>query len=109
MNSAASFDFEHAVWPALLADGAGVLLRANPAAVKLFGPDRVRESARLAALWSPDNRVTAEQFLREAETAPAPLTPIKLLVAGESKVFSALVSAQPEAGAQRWLLQLLPE
>src|SRR3989442_14765060 len=109
MNSDVRFDFEHAAWPALLVDGAGGIVRANPMALTLFGSGPAGGPAPLAALWYPDNCIAAEKFLKDGETALAPLTPIKLLVAGKPKVFSALVAAHPQDGKRHLLLQLLPE
>lgn len=109
MKSDVSFDFENAAWPALLVDGAGTIFRANQMALTEFGPALAGESATLAALWPSDNCITAEKFLKDGETALAPLTPLKLLVSGGPKIFSALVGAHPRNGKRYWLLQLLPE
>ncbi len=109
MKSELSFDFEPAAWPALLVDGAGAVVRANPIAQTLFGAALLGESLMLARLWPDDNCITAEKFLKDGETALAPLTPIKLLVSGGPKVFSALVAAHAPGGKRCLLLQLLPE
>ena len=47
------FVLENAGWPALLVDGSGTILRANPAAVKTFGPVLEGEAPLLSAIWSP--------------------------------------------------------
>lgn len=109
MKSDVLFDFEHAAWPALLVDGAGAVVRANPMALTLFGAALAGETGTLAALWPADNCITAEKFLKDGETALAPLTPLRLLVAGGPKVFSALVAAHLPGGKRFLLLQLLPE
>jgi len=109
MKSDVSFDFENAAWPALLVDGAGTVLRANQMALTVFGPALAGESTTLSVLWPSDNCITAEKFLKDGETALAPLTPLKLLVAGGPRMFSALVGAQPRGEKRCLLLQLLPE
>lgn len=109
MKSDVIFDFESAAWPALLVDGAGTVLRANQMALSLFGPALAGETATLSAIWTADNCITAEKFLKDGETAIAPLTPLKLLVSGAPKVFSALVGAHLRNEKRFLLLQLLPE
>ena len=109
MKSDSLSDLEHAAWPALLVDGAGAVVQANPMAQTLFGAAFIGESVALASLWPADNCITAEKFLKDGETALAPLTPIKLLVAGGPKVFFALVAAHLQDGKRGLLLQLLPE
>ena len=49
------FILENAAWPALLLDGSGAILRANPAAVKTFGPALEGEAPLLSAIWSAEN------------------------------------------------------
>ena len=109
MKSEISFEFEHASWPALLVDGAGAVVCANRTAQTLFGAALMGESVALGGIWPADNCITAEKFLKDGETALAPLTPIKLLAPGGPKVFSALVTAHSPGGRRRLLLQLLPE
>lgn len=109
MKSDVSFDFERATWPALLVDGAGTVLRANQMALNLFGPALAGETATLSAIWTEDNCITAEKFLKDGETALAPLTPLKLLIPGGSRVFSALAGLHQRDGKRFLLLQLLPE
>jgi signal transduction histidine kinase len=58
------FYFGKCGWPALLLDGSGVILRANPAAVKTFGPVLEGEAPLLSAIWSAENGLTPEQFSR---------------------------------------------
>lgn len=109
MKSDVIFDLESAAWPALLVDGAGAILRANQMALNLFGPALAGDPATLATIWTADNCITAEKFLKDGETAIAPLTPLKLQIPGGPKIFSALVGARGRNDQRLLLLQLLPE
>ncbi len=109
MKSDVIFDFETADWPALLVDGAGTILRANQMALNSFGPTLAGETATLASIWADDNCITAEKFLKDGETALAPLTPLKMRLPGGPKVFSALTGLRQQNGKRFLLLQLLPE
>ncbi len=109
MKSDVTFDFENAAWPALLVDGAGSVVRANHAATNTFGELLTKDSAKLAALWSADNCLTVEKFLKDGAAALAPLTPLKLLLPAGPKTFSALVDLHGQNEQRRLLLQLLPD
>jgi len=109
MKSDVIHDFENAPWPALLINSSGEIVRANLAAKNIFGGELTRESARFASLWTTDNCITLDKFLRDGETALPPLTPLKLAVPGGSKVFSALVGVQLRVGGRLLMLQLLPD
>ena len=71
MKSDAVFILENAAWPALLLDGSGTILRANPAAVKTFGSVLEGEAPLLSAIWSAENGSTPEQFLAQWGHSPA--------------------------------------
>ena len=109
MKPDVNFDFENATWPALLVDGAGEILRANHAATNTFGAPLAKESANLAELWSLDNRLTVEEFLRDGASALPPLTPLKLLLGTGPRTFWALVGLHVHNEKQYRLLQLLPD
>src|SRR5262245_27849436 len=109
MKSDVVFDLETAAWPALLVDGAGNILRANQIAQTIFGPVLAGDTAGLATLWVDDNCVTVEKFLKDGETAIAPMAPLKMLATGGAKIFSALVGAYARKDKRFLLLQLLPE
>ena len=74
------FILENASWPALLLDGAGAILRANPAAVKMFGPVLEGEAPLLSAIWSAENGPTPEQFLAHWDHSPTGAMALKLLI-----------------------------
>lgn len=109
MKSDVIFDFENAAWPALLVDGAGEIVRANHAATNTFGVPLTQDSAKLATLWSADNCITVEKFLKDGDGVLAPLTPLKLLLPAGSKTFSALVGLHVRGEKRFLLLQLLPD
>lgn len=110
MKLDAVFALENAGWPALLLDGASTVLRANAAAVKLLGPVIEGASARLAAIWSPENSVPAEQFLAQWERAPTPMVSLKLKVRGGGAAsFAGSLCAFTRDEQRFFLLQLSPD
>lgn len=109
MKTDVSFDFASAVWPALLVDGAGEVVQANQSALNTFGPALAADSAKLAAIWLSDNCISLDRFLKDGETALAPLTPLKLRLPAGPRIFSALVTLQRDEGKRLLLLQLLPD
>ena len=110
MKSSAVFQLENAGWPALLLDGATTICRANPAAIRLFGPTLDGGTPLLAAIWSPENATSAEQFLAQWERSPAPTLTLKFRGKGGGTVsaLSSICSLQKE-GQKSFLLQILPE
>ena len=109
MNTEVCFDFASAVWPALLVDGSGDIVRANQAALNAFGVALAGERAKFASLWLPDNCLTLEKFLKNGDSALAPLAPLKLLLPTGPRVFSVVVGREIHEGRPRLLLQLLPD
>src|SRR4051812_27724360 len=49
------FTLESAAWPALLLDDSKKITRVNPAALKIFGADAVKEGSALTGIWLRDN------------------------------------------------------
>lgn len=104
------FTLEHAGWPAILVDGAGVVHRANLAAVKAFGPVLEGSSPRLLAIWSPENTLTPEQFLAQWERSPSTVVSVKFRCKGGNTVAETVsVAAFAREGQKYFVLQLLPE
>src|SRR5437762_1205640 len=102
--------FEAATWPALLVDATGVISSANPAALKFFGPPLESKSPALSALWRPESKVTAEQFLAVAEKVPVSPGGLKFAKADGSVVpLTASVCPITNEGQKYFLIQLLPE
>ena len=74
------FILDNASWPALLLDGAGAIVRANPAAVKTFGTVLQGETPLLSAIWSGENGLTPEQFLAHWDHSPTGTMALKFLI-----------------------------
>ena len=60
------FQLLNAAWPTLVVERNGNVIRANQAALKTFGPNLEKDGASLGAIWSPDNKSTAEKFLSQS-------------------------------------------
>lgn len=104
------FTLENAGWPALLVDAAGTVLRANAAAVRLFGTTLEGTSPRLSALWSPDQTAVADQFLAQWERAPSPVVTVRFRLRGGAVAAHAVQVCAFTRDEQRFfLLQLAPE
>ncbi len=101
------FGLENAVWPALLVDGGGRILRANEAAVKVFGPALEGDHPSLSAIWSPENGVAAEQFISQWERSPSPAISLKYRVKGGGVAsYLTAICAHTSAGQKHFVLQL---
>ncbi len=110
MKPDAVFLLENAGWPALLVDAAGKILRANEAAVKVFGPTLEGGSSLLSTIWSPENGNAVEPFLAEWERAPSsPMTLRFQVKSGTMAAFSASICALTKDEQKFFLFQLLPE
>jgi signal transduction histidine kinase len=109
MKSEIVFGLESSAWPALLVDTNGVVLRANPAAVNVFGSALSGDAPLLAAVWPPENGMTAVDFLSHWEQSPTPVTNLKFR-APNGQTLSCTVSICTFAkDGQKWfVLQLLP-
>jgi two-component system cell cycle sensor histidine kinase/response regulator CckA len=104
------FALENAGWPALLLDGTGTLLRASPAAAKVFGSVVEGDSPRLSAIWAPENGVTAEQYLAQWERSPAPNVTLKFRVKdGSVSSLAVSICSWGKDADRRFVLQLPPE
>jgi signal transduction histidine kinase len=103
------FDLENTAWPAMLVGSDGDILRANHAAVNTFGPSLAEDAVKLKSLWPEENCISVEKFLKDGETALAPLTPVRLLLPAGPKIFSAVVGVHVRDGKRLLLLQLLPD
>lgn len=109
MKSGVVFILENAVWPALLLDGSGTILRVNPAAIKTFGPVLEGGSPMLSAIWSPENGTTPEQFLAHWAISPAGTMALKFLVkGGAAVVFPLSICAFNKEGEKFFVFQVTP-
>ena len=103
------FILENAGWPALLLDGSGAILRANLAAVKIFGPVLEGSAPLLSAIWSAENGTTPEQFLARWELSPAGSVALKFLVkGGGTGVFSISICSFNTEGGKFFVFQAVP-
>jgi two-component system cell cycle sensor histidine kinase/response regulator CckA len=110
MKADVAFALENASWPALWVDASGIILCANAAARNLFGPALSEDSPRLAAVWSPENSTTAEQFLTQWERSRAPTLLLKFRGKGGQTVsYLTSVCAFTADGVKSLVLQLLRE
>jgi signal transduction histidine kinase/CheY-like chemotaxis protein len=110
MKSDVVFLLENACWPALLVDGTGTILRASPAAVKVFGQVLEGESPLLSAIWSPENASTAEQFFVQWERSPTPTVALKFRVkSGGTSAFTVSLCSFGKDSQKFFVAQLLTE
>ena len=104
-----NFGLENAGWPALLVDGASLIYRANPAAIKLFGASPEGASPRLSSIWSAENDSAPEQFLAQWERSPVPTLSLKFRTqGGDTLVHSVSMCSFSQEGGKYFLLQLFP-
>jgi two-component system, cell cycle sensor histidine kinase and response regulator CckA len=109
MKADTVFILENAGWPALLVDDSGTILRANPAAVKTFGPVLEGAAPLLSAVWSPENGTTPEHFLAHWGVSPAGMVALKFLVkGGGTGLFSISICAFIREGEKFFVFQAIP-
>jgi two-component system cell cycle sensor histidine kinase/response regulator CckA len=109
MKADAVFILENAGWPALLVDDSGTILRANPAAVKTFGPVLEGAAPLLSAIWSPENGTPPEHFLAHWGVSPAGTVALKFLVkGGGTGLFSISICAFIREGEKFFVFQAIP-
>lgn len=104
------FALDNAGWPALLLDGAGTIMRASHAAVRVFGSVLEGAAPRLSALWPPESNATAEQFLAQWERSPTPMLSLRFRVKGGTVgTFPVSLCSFTKDGQKYFVIQLLPE
>ena len=92
MKSDVVFTLEKAGWPALLVDPAAKVVRANAAAVKVFGLALETPAANLSTIWAADSGESPERFLAHWEPSPSPPRYLKFLVQGGAvSIFSTSI------------------
>jgi signal transduction histidine kinase len=110
MKSEAVFALEHAGWAALLVDSSGTVCRANGKAQELFGSGLAGPSPKLSAIWSSENRASAEEFVAQWEHSPAPAVSLKFRAGDRPAVpYLTSICSFADAGQKYLLLQLLRE
>jgi two-component system cell cycle sensor histidine kinase/response regulator CckA len=110
MKPEVTFLLENANWPALLVDAASTILRANQAAVKLFGLTLEGASPLLSAIWAPENGINAELFLAQWERSPTPAMPLKFRIKGGGvATYATSICSSTSATQKLFIIQLLSE
>ena len=103
------FGLEGAAWPALLLDTGCAILRANSAAMTMFGAAISAAAPNLSVIWSPENGGSPEQFFAQWQQSPEPVGSLKFRVAGGGTVkFMAVLCTFSNQGQKWFVLQLLP-
>jgi signal transduction histidine kinase/CheY-like chemotaxis protein len=103
------FGLESAAWPSLLLNANCVVLRANTAAMKMFGEALAGEMPQLLAIWSPENGGMPEGFFARWEKSPTATADLKFRIAnGSTMKFKAAVCTFNSEGHKWFVLQLLP-
>ncbi|MFO1488153.1 MAG: ATP-binding protein [Verrucomicrobiota bacterium] len=109
MKSEVVFALDHAGWPALLVDSGGVILRANPSAIKVFGSVVEGEKPLLAAIWTEGFGPSAEQFLANWERSPIDSVLLKFRIkGGGASLFSVSLCSFSKDEQKYFIFQLLP-
>ena len=110
MNAEAAFGLERAAWPALLVSEDGAVLRANAAAIAVFGVALESGTPQLSAIWSPENGGKAEQFLARWEQSPTATVDLKFRAPnGTTLKRKVAICAFSREGQKRIVLQFLPK
>ncbi len=102
---------ENAGWPVLLVNATGTdVVRANAAAVKVFGAVLQGEKPLLQAVWSPENGVTAQEFFKNWELTQTANTALKFRIKGGAvATFQSSICQHMNDEAKLFIVQLLPE
>jgi len=104
-----AFVVDQAVWPAFLVDESGMIRRANNNAVSVLGTVMEGESSLAASVWSPQNTMTAEEFLGHLERSSLSATQLQFRIkGGGSSWFTTYVCPFQREGKKFRLFQLLP-
>jgi two-component system, cell cycle sensor histidine kinase and response regulator CckA len=103
------FVMDHALWPALLADEGGRVVKANRAAVETFGSAVEGDRPLLSAIWAGENESLAEAFLSHWERSPVASVQLKFRIQGGGVgTYSTVICLHATGGQKLFILQLLP-
>lgn len=110
MKPESVFGLEHAAWPALLVNAGGSILLANVAAKKALGAGAGGGSASLAAIWLPENGVSAADFMAQCAQTPSAVRRFMFRTAsgGIAAYNTAVCAFSDHDGKRCYVLQLLP-
>ena len=103
------FGLEGAAWPALLLDTSYVILRANAAAMSVFGAAINSASPALSAIWPAENGGSPDKFFARWQQSPTPTGNLLFRVANGTTVKFTAAICVFGTDVQRWyVIQLLP-
>lgn len=103
------FALENAGWPGLLVNSATTIVRANQAAVKMFGASLEGGTPLLSSIWAHENGQSPEQFIAQWERSHTPAVPLKFRVKGTSHAFLVSLCSYTRDQLKFFVFQLLPE
>ena len=107
MSAEIVFGLESAAWPALLVDGRGTIVRANPTAATAFGDTVNGKSPLLSSIWSTENTQTVEEYFTQWELSPVVIDLLKFRMAGgAAKEFSTSICTFNREGRKWYVLQM---
>ncbi|HEY2953037.1 MAG TPA: ATP-binding protein [Verrucomicrobiae bacterium] len=105
-----AFVLDHAAWPAFVVETSGTIRQANQASIHFFGPRLEGEGPALAAIWSPENGLPAEQFLAHWARSATAIVPLRFVGKGAATTaFSTFICSASKDGQKRFIFQLLRE
>ena len=108
MKSEVALGLENAIWPVLLVNSSGAILRANPAAVSAFGSTLEGEMP-LSAIWASENGPMAEQFILQWDNSPAPPGPLKFCMKdGAVRPYLTSICTLTDGPEKLFVFQLFP-
>ena len=103
------FGLEGAAWPALLLDTNCTILRANSAAMNVFGAALSGATPHLSGIWPAENGAAPDQFFARWQQSATPTADLKFRNAGGATVkFTAAICVFGNDGQRWFVLQLLP-
>ena len=104
------FLVDQAGWPAFLVDDSATIRRANAAAVTLLGTVMEGEPALAASIWSPENPLSADEFLQRLDRSSSPAADLRFRAKGGSTVvYTTNICPFVRDGERFRLFQLVTE
>ena len=98
---------ESAVWPAFLVDPAGIIRRANKAAIQFFGPIVETQNTSLTSVLSGSTADEVARVLTQIEQVAPPSLALTFKVKdGSAAIVQTFVCAFTREGEKRFLFQL---
>ena len=104
---AADFPLESAAWPVLAVSTLGEITQANAFARAVFGAADGNPPKRLVGLWTFENGCSADQFVRQLESASTFIFPLKLQTTKEGLMgFVVHISPWLRNGKKEFIFQV---